>query len=415
MVNEVVIVGGGFGGVRVAKILARLDEHIHITLIDKNRYHTFYPNLYEIATAYLPEAFGHLPANFFALKSSAIYPLDEIFLDDLNVTFLEDEALDIDFKRREIKLKNSAPHNYDILVIAAGSETNYFSVEGLSEYALPLKTFFDALSVRNSIDEAFIRIPKNHKIKILIGGGGFTGCEFAGELIGYIKKLSEIHGRPKNTTECIIAEASNVLMSSASAWVQKKAKKRLERLGVKFIFGNPIEKVESREIAFKNGSRVAYDVLIWTAGVRAESIAQALSGVKLERAFCLMVDEYLKILPYENVFGLGDITYCIDKTTGKALPMTAMVALREAKYVAENIKRSIFKKPLSKYKPHHTGFIIPLGGKYALLESHGIKISGILPWILKHFVALHYWIGILGWKKALVIWRKSLEIYCEND
>src|SRR3989344_7235876 len=97
MVHEIVIVGGGFGGVRTAKILSKWaggsNHHIHITLIDKSRYHTFYPNLYEVAAAHLPEAFGHIPVDYVNLKSAVIYPLEEIFLDDLNVTVLDDEVL----------------------------------------------------------------------------------------------------------------------------------------------------------------------------------------------------------------------------------------------------------------------------------------------------------------------------------
>ena len=113
MVHEIVIVGGGLGGVRVAKILAKWGgggpaspagrHHINITLIDKSRYHTFYPNLYEVATAHIPEVFGHMPLDFFNLKSSVIYPLEDIFLDDLNVSVLEDEVIGVDFKTNKIR------------------------------------------------------------------------------------------------------------------------------------------------------------------------------------------------------------------------------------------------------------------------------------------------------------------------
>ena len=171
MVHEVVIIGGGFGGVRVAKILSRWsagwrNKNLHITLIDKSRYHTFHPNLYEVAAAHLPEAFGHIPVDYVNLKSAAIYPLEEIFLDDLNVTVLDDEVLNIDFKARKILLKNSPPKNYDFLVVGTGSETNYFNITNLNATALPLKNFFDALMIRNSIDEAFVRLPKNRNFLV---------------------------------------------------------------------------------------------------------------------------------------------------------------------------------------------------------------------------------------------------------
>ncbi|OGF60599.1 hypothetical protein A3A19_04020 [Candidatus Giovannonibacteria bacterium RIFCSPLOWO2_01_FULL_45_140] len=419
MVHEIVIVGGGFGGVRTAKILSKWaggsNHHIHITLIDKSRYHTFYPNLYEVATAHLPEVFGHLPVNFFDLKSSAICPLEDIFLDDLNVTVLESEVLGVDFKKHKIELKNASALHYDILVLGAGSETNYFNIAGMETHALPLKNFFDALKIRNAVDEAFYRIPKNQLVKVVIGGGGFTGCELAGELIGYMKKLAKIHGHPEYYAECLIVEAAESLLGSASLWIQKRAKARLESLGVKFKFKSGIKDVEDGEVVLADGSRIPYDVLVWTAGVKANDLAKTLFGVKLEKGSCLMVDKHLRIMPYENVFGVGDMTYCVDESTGKSLPMTASVAIREAKYVAKNIKKMILKKPLIDYKPYHAGFVVPLGGKYAIMEIGGLRLSGFLPWALKHLVSLHYWNELIGWRRALGIWKRGLRIYTEND
>ncbi|KKT56921.1 MAG: FAD-dependent pyridine nucleotide-disulfide oxidoreductase [Candidatus Giovannonibacteria bacterium GW2011_GWC2_44_9] len=425
MVHEIVIVGGGLGGVRVAKILAKWGgggpaspagrHHINITLIDKSRYHTFYPNLYEVATAHIPEVFGHMPLDFFNLKSSVIYPLEDIFLDDLNVSVLEDEVIGVDFKTNKIRLKKFPAHNYNFLVLAAGSETNYFNIAGMSPNAFPLKGFFDALEVRNAVDEVFFRAPKNHIVKIAIGGGGFTGCELAGELIGYMKKLALVHGRPEYYGECLIIEATENLLGGASPALRKKAKARLEKLGIKFKFKSSIHGVEGHEIVLEDGSKIPYDVLVWTAGVKANDLTKLLFGVKLEKNACVAVDKNLRVLPYENVFGVGDITYCVDEATGKSLPMTASVAIREAKYTAENIKRMILKKPLINYKPHHAGFIIPLGGKYALLESHGLRIAGIIPWLVKQTTSLHYWATLVGWMKAFRLWKKGLEVYLMND
>src|SRR3989344_644043 len=419
MIHEIIIVGGGFGGVRIAKILAKWSSgsshHINITLIDKSRYHTFYPNLYEVATAHIPEVFGHLPLNFLNLKSSAIYPLEDIFTDDLNVSVLEGEVIGVDFKEDKVRLKNSLSRGYDILVRAAGSETNYFNITGMGANAFPMKGFFEALEVRNAIDEAFFRAPKNHIVKIAIGGGGFTGCELAGELVGYMKKLAKIHGRPEYYGECLIVEAAENLLGGAGPALQKKAKARLEKLGVKFKFKSPIHGIEGQEIILEDGSKIPYDVLVWTAGVKANSLTKLFFGVKLEKNACVAADKTLRVLPYENVFGVGDITYCVDEATGKSLPMTASVAIREAKCVAENIKRSILKKPLINYKPHQAGFIIPLGGRFALLESHGIRLSGFLPWAAKQIIALHYWATLVGWVKAFRLWKSGLEVYLEND
>lgn len=421
MTQEIVIVGGGFGGARVAKLLANWHEglrrNVHITLIDKSRYHTYNPHLYEVATAHLPEAFGQgaMPLDFFELKSSAIYPLDDIFLNELNVTILEDKVLNIDFKSKEIRFSSGKKKNYDILVLATGSETNYFGNKGLIEKGLPMKNFFDALEIRNAIDEAFANIPKNKVVRIIIGGGGFTGCELAGEMMGYFKKLAAVHGRPAESFECLIVDAADKLLGGASNWISEKAASRLKNLGVKFKFQCPIKDVTDTDVIVGNGEKIPYDVLIWTAGVKANDLTRELQGVKLEKASCMIVDENLRILPYDNVFGVGDNTYCIDEMTGKSLPMTASVAIKEAETAAENIKRLILKKPLLKYRLRNAGVIVPLGGRFALLESNGIKLQGYVPWLVKTLIALHYWAGLIGWRKSWEIMRQGVKIYKQND
>lgn len=392
MIHEVVIIGGGFGGVKVAKNLAKWGKNIHITLIDKNKYHSFHPNFYEIATAYLPEKPNHLEINFHELVKTSSISFEEIFRDDLNVSIVEEETINIDFKNKEIILKSGSKKEYDFLVISVGSETNYFEMDWLKKKAMPLKELNDALLIRNTIDELFANSPKNKLLKIVIGGGGFTGCEFAAELQGYLKTLSKIHGRPEYYTECLIVDLAPTLLLSASSWVQQKVKKRLEFLGIKIILNTGIDKITD------------FDILVWAGGVVANSLAP--------RA---LVDSYMRVLPYEDVFGAGDAVLCVNEKTGKPMPMTASMALREAKYVVENIKRSIENKKLVRYEPNFPGFIIPLGGKYALFERGIFHFSGIIPWLMKHLISLNYLISILGFRGGFTIWKKSIKIFLKND
>ncbi len=421
MIQEIVIVGGGFAGVRVAKILSNWHEgairNIHITLIDKSRYHAYSPHFYEVSTAHLPEAFGEgpLPLDFFEFKSSAIYPLEDIFLNELGVSVLEDKVLKVDFKASDVVLGSGKKQHYDVLVLSAGSESNYFGNKGIAERGLPLKNFFDALEIRNAVDEAFANTAKNKKIRIVVGGGGFTGCELAAEMMGYFKKLEDIHGRPEGSFECLIVEEADKILGTASRWISVRAMKRLTSLGIKFKLQSPIKDVSGSEVIIGNGEKIGYNVFIWTAGVKANELSRDLPDVQLEKGLCMKVDKNMRILPYKNVFGAGDNTYCIDGSTGKSMRMTASVALSEAKYVAENIKRLILKKPLLEYKPENAGVIIPLGGKFALLESHGIRLEGYLPWIIKTAVSWHYWARLIGWKKAWNIVKKGVEIYKNND
>ena len=165
MIQQIVIIGGGFGGVGVAKSLAKWGRDIHIILIDKNKFHVFYPSLYEVATAHVPEsATGHKKIDFHELFSSSSCNFDEIFLNDLNVSFLQSEVADIDFKEQKINLKTGGGIKYDFLVVGAGSEVNFFNIPGLYENSIALKNLDDALLVRNSLDELFANSPKNTKI-----------------------------------------------------------------------------------------------------------------------------------------------------------------------------------------------------------------------------------------------------------
>lgn len=404
MLHEIVIIGGGFGGLKIAKKLSSFNnwekKKIHITVIDKNRYHTFQPNLYEVASSFMIENFEGEKERFLNLKSSASVSFEEIFLENLNISFLEDEFTDIDFKENQVYLKSGNKKDYDFLVIAVGSKTNYFNISGLYENSFPLKNINEALQLRNEIDEIFINTPKNQNINIVIGGGGFTGCELAGEIAGYIKKLSKIHSHPENTVFCTIVDATTSLISGTSFWTQKKALKRLESLGVKFILGSPIKEVVNKKIVLKNELIVPFDILIWTGGVKSS---------------CEKVDDFLRIIDHKNVFGVGDTIFCLNKKSNTPFPMTASIALRQASCVAENIKNIILKKDLISRNLNSPGFIIPLGGKYAILEKGKIKIAGFLPWILKQIISLQYWISILGFIKGFKIWKNGVKIFLKND
>ena len=181
------------------------------------------------------------------------------------------------------------------------------------------------------------------------------------------------------------------------------------------MVNSKIKSVENNAIVLDDESKIPFDILIWIAGVRANKLTDAMTEIKLQKGFCVEADKSLKILLFANVFGIGDITYCVDESTGKSMPMTAMVALGQANVVAKNIRNSILKKPLKTYRPSYSGFIIPLGGRYGIIESHGFHIAGIIPWIAKRLVAFHYWYGIIGFKKAFSLAKNGIKIFIRND
>src|SRR3989344_7302053 len=179
--KRVVIVGGGFGGVRAGLDLSRHAHDFHIILSDRDGYHTYNPDYYELMSSRKGQA--HLSRERFQLVfSTGTRALAEIFEGKKIVELMLDEAVAIDSSANEVETAKGGKVPYDVLIVASGSVSNFYGIPGLAARAIELKTTEDALNIRNAIDEAFARKPKHEKVSVVIGGGGFSGCEVAGEI-----------------------------------------------------------------------------------------------------------------------------------------------------------------------------------------------------------------------------------------
>ncbi len=406
--------GGGFGGVRVALDLGRRKD-LNIILIDKNKYHSYTPDYYETATALLPEKGKTSDINNFAnLKSSVAIPFAEIFKKRKNVKIIKDEVVSVDFENNNVLAKSGKTFPYDYLIIALGAVSNFFEIPNLKERAFELKTVNDALNIRNRIDEFFGSRPKHEKIRIIIGGGGFSGCEFAAEAVGYTEKLAEWHSRPKENFECLIVESGDCLLKGASHWVQERTEKRLLKLGVKIIKNYRIANVSEIEIKDEDKEAIPYNILIWTAGVKANEFVKSL-GLELQKADTLIVDEFFRVKTLKNVFAIGDIAYNFSKRTVRPAPMTAQAAIKQGQKLAKIMKSAVNKKKPAPYIFKSNPFIIPLGGKYALADMGFLKIEGCLGWTMRSATTLRYFFSILPFFAALKLWFKGRVIYLRND
>lgn len=415
--KEVLVLGAGFGGVLAVKTMLKEQEGgFHVTLVDKNSYHTYTSDLYEVATAFIEEPFGTggTKADFSALKSAAALPLRAIFPERDPITIRQGTVIAIDARAQTVFLHNGEKLPYDYLIVALGSETNFFDIPNLREHSLSLKSIADALHIRNTIDELFTSTPKHKKIKIIIGGGGFTGCEFAGELMGYVRKLMRTHGFPKAQIECTIVEAASSVLPTASLWVQKKAAVRLQKLCVRMVTHATIVDVSNREITLKNGTMIPYTLLVWAAGVKANTIAEGLAGAKMKHA-CLMVDNYLRVKPFKNVYVVGDMAYCFDEERNIPVPATAQTAIQQGIYAARHIIKTEAKQKIAPYKPRYPKFVAPLGGRYALADLGWIRFSGYPAWLLKRLIALRYFLKVLSLRQAVRFFWMGAALYKKNN
>lgn len=409
----VAILGAGFGGLRTAILLSHKlkDIDCEIVIIDRNNYQTYTPTLYEAATT------SKETANYCQIKQIITFPIDKL-IKNTRIRFIQGEVASLDLVGGDIHCANGEKLKFDYLVLALGSETNYFDIPGLKEHALTLKTFMDAIKIRDTIWN-LIESGKE-EIKIIIGGGGSTGVELAGEIKEWLCEMEE-EGR-KCDVELTLIEASPVILPGFLDRIIKPATKRLKRLGVNILTNESIEKVDAQKIILKSARELPYDVLIWTGGVKAAGIMGTLP-LKTEERGRVEVAGEMECLPqspdlklYGKIYGIGDAVCFYDPETGKPIPGVARAALTQAEIVAHNIFCDIMgRKDHKKYRPMDYPYIIPVGDKWALAKIGPIVIWGFGGWILKGLVELNYLLSIMRFWRAIKLWLKGLKIFIQND
>lgn len=373
---KVVILGGGFAGVAAAKTLLKNTKRseVQVTLVDKNSYHLFTPSMYEVAASEEPQ------------KNICI-PLSEIIS---GAEIVKDGVQKIDKSKREIQLKTQKL-NYDFLVIALGSEPEFYGISGLSEYSIPFKSLEDAVKIRNLIRE---KKKEKEMVNILIGGGGASGCEFAAELVHHAKKGLKIS----------LIQKSPQLVRELNMEASKVAYKRLLNGNVEICFGERIAKVFPDHVETDKNDEHKFDVLVWAGGVKASSILKD-SGFKIDEKGRAVVDQNLEVQDEENIFAIGDCAIMDNQ-----IPETVRIAREEGTVAGENIARRIKNEQLNSYRFKNQIFVVPLVGKYAIVQFNNLIIKGFLGWFIQQLIFLRYLLSILPILKAFKKWNK-FEMY----
>lgn len=408
--KTILIVGGGYAGIAAAMGLLKKRIDAHIILIDQNSYHALPSDYYELATTHLSEK---KPINWERVKQSATVPFADIFARK-PIEIKRDDLARVDLKRNTAVFAQSGEQSYDYLLLALGAQTNFYNIPRLQEYSHGFKTIPDVLGARNAIDEGIARKAKHEPIRIIIGGGGFTGCEVAAELVGFINKLAERHSHPRSSITVTIVEAGKMLLPGGSSWLQTKAKKRLEALGITMIFQKPITSVTAHEVLF-DGLSLPYDILFWTAGVKANSFFNQWTSITKEKGGCVGVDQTLRLPDYQNVFILGDAASCPNPATGSPEPMTAQVAIRHGRHAAAALADLLENRTPKPYRHKQPLLLVPLGGTYAIVDLGIIRIYGFAGWILKRLTLLRYLCSLFPLFKAIPRWIAATYLFTRND
>ncbi len=411
MGKRIIILGAGFGGLRTAMILGReVGKDNEIVLIDKNHYHTFHALMYEAATT--PQAI----ANYLDLHSVITYSVDDI-IKGKRVKFIKADITSVDTSEGKIYFNDYDSLKYDFLVVALGSESNFFNIPGLKKNALEMKSFVNTLEIRDTISAL---LDEKRKIKIVIGGGGSTGVELSAEIQNWFNEIKKTW--KKFNPVVTLVDADQTILRGTDKNIIRLASKRLAKLGVKTLNNETIIKVSPNLVSLKSGQEIPFDVFIWTGGVKANSILQTMK-LKLgdkgrsetsNNLICSQEDPNLKISG--RVYGIGDAV-CVRDASGNPVPMLIQPTLQQASIAAKNIilelkghEPSVIFKPSKNYP-----YIIPVGGKYAVGKIGPFMVYGWLCWITKGLIEINYLLSIMPPKKAFKIWLKGLKIFIQND
>lgn len=374
---RVVILGAGFGGLTAAKALAKDAD---VTVVDRHNFQTFLPLLYQVATAGLAADHVAHPVRGTLRKSG--------------VKFRMGSPIAVDHKNKSVKLDSSETLEFDHLVVALGSATADFGVKGVNEIALGMKSVHEAIGIRAEVMRRFedlCRFEDQTRLSLSVVGGGPTGVEMAGA-------LAELKNGPLKNDEANAAKHIDIYLIEAgprilpmfSEKLSARAKKDLEKLGVKVLLNTAVQEVKPRQILIKDGGAIPSEVTIWAAGVKGEPTG-ALLNLPLEGSR-ISVAQNLQVNHYPHIWAIGDISGA-KGADGRFLPMVAPVAMQQGRWVAKQIVRASRGQALQDFKYLDKGSMATIGRHKAIVQFKGIQIAGIPAWYAWLWLHLFYLLG----------------------
>ncbi len=398
--HQVVIVGGGFGGLNAAQSLRQAS--VQVTLLDRRNFHLFQPLLYQVATGALS------PANIAA-------PLRSILRHRSNVTVLLGEVIGINAVDRRVILADEEI-GYDTLIVAAGVRHHYFGNDPWEQLAPGLKTIEDATEIRRRVLVAFENAereldPEKQRIWLTFAiiGGGPTGVELAGAVgeIAHYTLRRDFRNIDLAQTRIVLLEGTDRILPTYPPTLSATAAKDLARLGVTVQTGTMVTAIQPGQIATRHGEQtdqISTHTILWAAGVQASPLGRALSeaaGVKLDRTGRVMVEPDLSIPGHPEIFVIGDLASLNDEN-GKPLPGVAQVAIQQGRYVA-NLIQTRLNGGTSQPAPFHyrnLGNMATIGRASAVADLGQIKLSGFLGWAAWLFIHL---ISLVQFENRLLV------------
>lgn len=378
--QKIVIVGGGFAGLNLAKKLANHDQY-QVVMVDRNNYHFFPPLLYQVSTAFIE-------------ASNISYPFRRMFQGKHNLSFYMGALTKINTESNTIETENGTL-DYDYLILAMGTETNYFGLENVKQKALPMKTIDDALHMRNHVllrlEEAVRSTDIREKERlgnVVIAGGGPTGVEIAGMLAemgsNIIKK--DYPTVRSGTGRIHLVDSGDTLLGPMSQKSQQEAYKILKKLGVNIHLDTMVKDYLDDQVMLSTGEHINSATLIWATGVIARE-APGLPAEAVSRGRRILVDEFNKVKGSENIFAIGDqcLQLADDKFPG-GHPQLAQVAIQQGKLLAANLLNIASGRQMKAFRYHDKGSMAIIAKYKAVVDLPRGFFKGFLAWFVWLFI-----------------------------
>ena len=413
--KRIVIVGGGFAGLMLARKLSK-NKRIQVVLIDKNNYHQFQPLFYQVAMAGLE-------------PSSIIFPFRKIFQKKKNVFIRVTEVNKISPKIKQIETPLGIC-NYDELVLAVGATTNFFGNEEIEKHAIPMKSLPEALSLRNAIlsdyEKALSMIDFEQRqgyIDIVIVGGGPTGVEVAGALAEMKKYIipKDFHELDSSEIDIWLVQSGNRLLPGMSDEAGEGALKYLTDLGVEVKLGTRVTGYDGEFATTKTEEKFRTRKLIWAAGIKGNTI-EGVPQDCIERGNRICVNEFNQVEGLDNVYAIGDIAVMKSEALPYGHPQVAQVALQQAKNLAKNFNNQLKDKGLQPFEYKDLGSMATIGRNRAVVDLPSWKFKGFFAWLMWLAVHLFQILGVrnklivmLNWMVSYFTYDQSLRVIIKNE
>ena len=405
---KIIIVGGGFGGLKLARKLSN-KKGVEILLIDKFNYHQFQPLFYQVATAGLD-------------ASNISFPLRKAFHHSKNVRIRITDLKEIVAAENKI-ITGTGEERYDILVLATGADTNFFGNQQLEEYAFPMKSTVEALQLRYKLVQNFedALTTKNEEdlqrlMNIVVVGGGPTGVEISGalaEMKNYVlpKDYPELDFTKMNI---FLLEGTQKTLGHMSEVSSDRSKKYLEKLGVKVMTGSHVKDYDGKNILLQDGKTISSATVLWAAGIKG-NIPGGVDNSHIVKGNRIKVDMQNRVIGSQNIYAIGDLSYMETPNYPHGHPQVATTAIQQAKLLAGNLlKIKAGKTDLGEYEYKDKGTMATVGRNLAVVDIPKPKLhfGGWFAWMI--WMSLHLML-ILGVKNKFFVFINWLYNYLTYD